>query len=181
MNHLYVPCPNHLFQRFGQYVKKYFNCTSWRKRRWLTIFPEGGFKYKRVHNSKKFAQKNNLTELEYCTYPRHYGIHAAIQVSHFVESLPLTHLLRMVHLNIFWMQQLHIQTNAMPILSHGGLVLLKLFPFIGGLLKSGKDYRKINFVMNFFKSGQRKKNYSKTLINMDTFQRSLIITVKTSK
>jgi len=77
-------------KRFGQYVKKYFNCTSWRKRRWLTIFPEGGFKYKRVHNSKKFAQKNNLTELEYCTYPRHYGIHAAIQNGAFEYILDAT-------------------------------------------------------------------------------------------
>ena len=87
----------------------------------------------------------------------------------------------MVHLNIFWMQRLHIQMNAMPILSRGGLVLLKLFPFIGELLKSERDYLRINFGMNFFKSGQRKKNSSNTLVNMDTFPKNLIITVKTSK
>ena len=87
----------------------------------------------------------------------------------------------MVHLNIFWMQRLLIQMNAMPILSRGGLVLLKLFPFIGELLKSERDYPKINFGMNFFKSGQKKKNSSNTLVNMDTFLKNLIITVKTSK
>ena len=87
----------------------------------------------------------------------------------------------MVHLNIFWMQQLHIQMNAMQILSRGGLVLLKLFPFIGELLKFERDYPKINFEMNFLKSGQRKKNSSNTLVNMGTFPKSLIITVKTSE
>ena len=79
------------------------------------------------------------------------------------------------------MQRLLIQMNAMPILSRGGLVLLKLFPFIGELLKSERDYPKINFGMNFFKSGQKKKNSSNTLVNMDTFLKNLIITVKTSK
>ena len=79
------------------------------------------------------------------------------------------------------MQRLLIQMNAMPILSRGGLVLLKLCPFIGELLKSERDYPKINFGMNFFKSGQKKKNSSNTLVNMDTFLKNLIITVKTSK
>ena len=92
-----------------------------------------------------------------------------------------TRILRMVHLNIFWMQRLHIQMNAMPILYRGGLVLLKLFPFIGELLKSERGYLRINFGMNFLKSGQRRKNSSNTLVNMGTFPKNLIITVKTSK
>ena len=65
------------------YVRTNFNNGTWRKRRWLTIFPEGGFKYKRLANSRRFAEKNELEQLEHCTYPRHFGIHTATKVGSF--------------------------------------------------------------------------------------------------
>ncbi|KAL3266665.1 hypothetical protein HHI36_010827 [Cryptolaemus montrouzieri] len=40
------------------------------KRKWLVIFPEGGFLYKRRERSQKYGQKNNLPHLEHVTIPR---------------------------------------------------------------------------------------------------------------
>ena len=42
------------------YVRANFTNGAWRRRSWLIIFPEGGFKYKRLTNSRRFAEKNNL-------------------------------------------------------------------------------------------------------------------------
>ena len=72
------------FQRFANYISTNFTSNSLRKRRWLSIFPEGGFKYKRMANSKRFAQKQGLPDLEHCTYPRHYGMYSALQVTLFL-------------------------------------------------------------------------------------------------
>ncbi|KAL4238389.1 Acyl-CoA:lysophosphatidylglycerol acyltransferase 1 [Mactra antiquata] len=39
-------------------------------KRWIVLFPEGGFLYKRRKPGQKFAEKNNLPILEHCTLPR---------------------------------------------------------------------------------------------------------------
>ena len=61
-------------------MKKYFGAASVRHRQWLIIFPEGGFKYKRLANSNRFAEKNNLPKTSFVTYPRHHGIYTALKV-----------------------------------------------------------------------------------------------------
>ena len=86
-----------------QYVRANFTNGAWHRRRWLTIFPEGGFKYKRVANSRRFAEKNNLPDLEHCTYPRHFGIHTATKVVYLFFKI----------FNIFkeWRLQIHARCN----------------------------------------------------------------------
>ncbi|XP_060559691.1 acyl-CoA:lysophosphatidylglycerol acyltransferase 1-like [Ruditapes philippinarum] len=39
-------------------------------KRWLVLFPEGGFLYKRRERGQIFAKKNNLPILSHCTLPR---------------------------------------------------------------------------------------------------------------
>lgn len=41
-----------------------------RDRKWMVLFPEGGFRCKRLETSQKFAKKNNLPILENVTLPR---------------------------------------------------------------------------------------------------------------
>ncbi|KAG8181380.1 hypothetical protein JTE90_025927 [Oedothorax gibbosus] len=41
-----------------------------RNRRWIILFPEGGFLSKRLETSVKYATKNNFPVLEHCTLPR---------------------------------------------------------------------------------------------------------------
>jgi len=41
-----------------------------RRRKWMVLFPEGGFLRKRKQTSQRFALKNNLPVLEYVTLPR---------------------------------------------------------------------------------------------------------------
>lgn len=41
-----------------------------RKRKWMVLFPEGGFLRKRKAVSQKYAEQNNLPRLEYVTIPR---------------------------------------------------------------------------------------------------------------
>lgn len=41
-----------------------------RNRRWLVLFPEGGFLRKRIVKGQQYAQKNNLPILHNTTLPR---------------------------------------------------------------------------------------------------------------
>lgn len=41
-----------------------------RNRKWLVLFPEGGFLRKRLEASQRYARKNNLPILKYVTLPR---------------------------------------------------------------------------------------------------------------
>lgn len=41
-----------------------------RNRKWLVLFPEGGFLRKRKAVSQRFAEKNNLPLLQHVTLPR---------------------------------------------------------------------------------------------------------------
>lgn len=41
-----------------------------RERKWMVLFPEGGFLCKRRETSQKYAKKNNLPILENVTLPR---------------------------------------------------------------------------------------------------------------
>lgn len=41
-----------------------------RNRRWLVLFPEGGFLKKRIVKGQQYAQKNNLPILHNITLPR---------------------------------------------------------------------------------------------------------------
>jgi lysophosphatidylglycerol acyltransferase 1 len=38
--------------------------------RWVIIFPEGGFYYKRVESSQEYGRKNGFPHLEHTTLPR---------------------------------------------------------------------------------------------------------------
>jgi len=50
-----------------------------KKRRCLVMFPEGGFLRKRKDVSHRFARKNNLPLLEYCTLPRTGALEVIIE------------------------------------------------------------------------------------------------------
>ncbi|ELU12910.1 hypothetical protein CAPTEDRAFT_112881 [Capitella teleta] len=51
----------------AQYVKDVF---LERGRRWLVVFPEGGFLHKRLKDSQQYAKKHDLPILEHTTLPR---------------------------------------------------------------------------------------------------------------
>lgn len=46
-----------------------------RNRRWLVLFPEGGFLKKRIVKGQQYAQKNNLPILHNITLPRLGALH----------------------------------------------------------------------------------------------------------
>ncbi|XP_074654630.1 acyl-CoA:lysophosphatidylglycerol acyltransferase 1-like [Tubulanus polymorphus] len=49
-----------------------------RNRKWIVLFPEGGFLYKRLESSQRFAKKNNLPVLEHVTLPRVGALHVLL-------------------------------------------------------------------------------------------------------
>ena len=51
-----------------------------KKRQCLVLFPEGGFLRKRKPVSHRFAQKNGLPLLEYCTLPRTGALEIIMQI-----------------------------------------------------------------------------------------------------
>ncbi|XP_058826100.1 acyl-CoA:lysophosphatidylglycerol acyltransferase 1-like [Topomyia yanbarensis] len=51
-----------------------------RKRKWMMLFPEGGFLRKRKEVSQRFAEKNNLPVLNHVTVPRVGAMKAIIDV-----------------------------------------------------------------------------------------------------
>lgn len=52
-----------------------------RERKWIMLFPEGGFLHKRKASSHRFASKNNLPLLENVTLPRSGAIETLVQAS----------------------------------------------------------------------------------------------------
>jgi len=50
-----------------EHLEKYYRS---RNRKWIVLFPEGGFLRKRRETSQAFAKKNNLPFLEHVTLPR---------------------------------------------------------------------------------------------------------------
>ncbi|KAL5008363.1 hypothetical protein ScPMuIL_013944 [Solemya velum] len=54
-------------QKLTKHMKTVFIAAQ---KKWIVLFPEGGFLRKRKEGSKRFAKKNNLPELENVTIPR---------------------------------------------------------------------------------------------------------------
>jgi len=48
-------------------------------KRWIGIFPEGGFLYKRLETSQRYARANNYPVLHYCTLPRIGSVKTVIE------------------------------------------------------------------------------------------------------
>ncbi|KAI3422120.1 hypothetical protein GPALN_012653 [Globodera pallida] len=62
--------------RLKQHLRKVF----WdRDRRWVVLFPEGGFFYKRKETSQRYARENGFPNLEHCTLPRMGAIKAVLE------------------------------------------------------------------------------------------------------
>lgn len=57
-----------------------------RKRKWMVLFPEGGFLRKRKEVSQRFAEKNNLPTLHHVTVPRVGAMKAIVDVLGSPES-----------------------------------------------------------------------------------------------
>ncbi|KFM73636.1 Acyl-CoA:lysophosphatidylglycerol acyltransferase 1, partial [Stegodyphus mimosarum] len=53
-----------------------------RNRRWIILFPEGGFLSKRKETSVKYASKNNFPILEHVTLPRVGAMHVILNTLH---------------------------------------------------------------------------------------------------
>ncbi|KAK7791962.1 hypothetical protein R5R35_009259 [Gryllus longicercus] len=51
-----------------------------RRRKWMVLFPEGGFLRKRRDTSQKFALKNNLPVLQHVSLPRVGAMHTIVDV-----------------------------------------------------------------------------------------------------
>lgn len=49
-------------------------------RKWLILFPEGGFFYKRKEVSKKYAAKNDFPKLDHCSLPRTGALQAILSI-----------------------------------------------------------------------------------------------------
>ncbi|GLH05577.1 uncharacterized protein GBIM_11175 [Gryllus bimaculatus] len=52
-----------------------------RRRKWMVLFPEGGFLRKRRDTSQKFALKNNLPVLQHVSLPRVGAMHTIVDVA----------------------------------------------------------------------------------------------------
>ncbi|XP_064623954.1 acyl-CoA:lysophosphatidylglycerol acyltransferase 1-like [Lineus longissimus] len=50
------------------------------KRKWITLYPEGGFLYKRRARSQRYAQERNLPVLEHVTLPRVGCLHTLLNL-----------------------------------------------------------------------------------------------------
>lgn len=61
-------------------LKEHLQKVFWdRDRRWVILFPEGGFLYKRKESSQKYARENGFPHLEYSTLPRMGAIKAILE------------------------------------------------------------------------------------------------------
>ncbi|CAK5025607.1 unnamed protein product [Meloidogyne enterolobii] len=61
-------------------LKKHLRKVFWdRDRRWVILFPEGGFYYKRKEDSQKYGRKHGFPHLEWCTLPRIGAIKAILE------------------------------------------------------------------------------------------------------
>ncbi|VDO41270.1 unnamed protein product, partial [Onchocerca flexuosa] len=62
--------------RLKDHLRKVF----WdRDRRWIILFPEGGFYYKRIESSQKYGRENGFPHLEHTTLPRYGAIKAIME------------------------------------------------------------------------------------------------------
>ncbi|CAI5451986.1 unnamed protein product [Caenorhabditis angaria] len=61
-------------------LKKHLQDVFWdRDRRWVILFPEGGFYYKRVESSQSYGKKNGFPHLLYTTLPRMGAVQAILE------------------------------------------------------------------------------------------------------
>lgn len=58
-------------------------------RKWIVLFPEGGFLHKRMTVSKRFAEKNNLRDLHNVTIPRVGALQSIFEVLSPPEKLEM--------------------------------------------------------------------------------------------
>ncbi|MCP9264528.1 LGAT1 [Dirofilaria immitis] len=62
--------------RLKDHLRKVF----WnRDRRWIILFPEGGFYYNRIQSSQKYGYENGYPHLEHATLPRYGAIKAIME------------------------------------------------------------------------------------------------------
>ncbi|CAJ0577014.1 unnamed protein product, partial [Mesorhabditis spiculigera] len=61
-------------------LKDHLKNVFWeRDRRWVILFPEGGFYFKRIESSQAYGQKNGFPHTEYTTLPRMGAIKAILE------------------------------------------------------------------------------------------------------
>ncbi|KAF8383288.1 acl-14 [Pristionchus pacificus] len=61
-------------------LKRHLREVFWdRDRRWVLLFPEGGFYYKRVESSQKYGETNGFPHLLYTTLPRQGAVQAILE------------------------------------------------------------------------------------------------------
>ncbi|CAI4225122.1 unnamed protein product [Auanema sp. JU1783] len=61
-------------------LKKHLGDVFWdRDRRWVILFPEGGFYYKRIESSQKYGKEHGFPHLIYTTLPRQGAVQAILE------------------------------------------------------------------------------------------------------
>ncbi|GMR59930.1 hypothetical protein PMAYCL1PPCAC_30125, partial [Pristionchus mayeri] len=61
-------------------LKRHLREVYWdRDRRWVLLFPEGGFYYKRVESSQQYGEKHGFPHLLYTTLPRQGAVKAILE------------------------------------------------------------------------------------------------------
>ena len=61
-------------------LKEHLRNVFWeRDRRWVVLFPEGGFYYKRIEQSQEYGRKNGFPHLEHITLPRMGAVQAILE------------------------------------------------------------------------------------------------------
>jgi len=61
-------------------LKEHLRNVFWeRDRRWVILFPEGGFYYKRIESSQKYGRENGFPYLEHVTLPRMGAVKAILE------------------------------------------------------------------------------------------------------
>ncbi|KAK5977488.1 PlsC domain-containing protein [Trichostrongylus colubriformis] len=61
-------------------LKQHLQDVFWdRDRRWVIVFPEGGFYYKRVESSQRYGKLNGFPHLKYTTLPRMGAVKAILE------------------------------------------------------------------------------------------------------
>uniref|UniRef100_A0AC35G1B1 Phospholipid/glycerol acyltransferase domain-containing protein n=1 Tax=Panagrolaimus sp. PS1159 TaxID=55785 RepID=A0AC35G1B1_9BILA len=61
-------------------LKEHLRNVFWeRDRRWVVLFPEGGFYYKRIEQSQAYGKKNGFPHLEHVTLPRMGAVKAILE------------------------------------------------------------------------------------------------------
>ncbi|XP_026682158.1 acyl-CoA:lysophosphatidylglycerol acyltransferase 1-like [Diaphorina citri] len=79
-NSLFLTCLN--FQGIAQLRQHIRSSYIPRKRKWMMLFPEGGFLRKRREASQRYAAKNNLPQCQYVSLPRLGALGAIFEELH---------------------------------------------------------------------------------------------------